>query len=233
MMSLVPWEAPWHISHWEGLGYIPAFHAHPNRYGLYARPLLSPTPSFLARPSLHRFCSTPLHRFPAKRIPPITHTRCHNLTAFLSSQVKHSMRSHHQSKIQNSSSSTQAKQSSRHCCVYLEHLFPIVKKELHSLKQGWCTQRRFLPQSSCKIRLRCFGTHQVFKLPSQEFLILELAPACTTWYLVWWRSRISHECRIQTKTRYYPLLLNWVDFIKQKRRRQNQLPNRLSNPLSQ
>ena len=33
-MSLVSREAPWHISHQEGLGYIPALHAHPNRYGI-------------------------------------------------------------------------------------------------------------------------------------------------------------------------------------------------------
>ena len=59
--SLVPWEAPWHISHWEGLGYIHALGHSRKRYGLYVRPLSSQllpfTRNLLFTDSAHLLCT--------------------------------------------------------------------------------------------------------------------------------------------------------------------------------
>ena len=62
-MSLVPWEAPWHINLWKGLGYIPALHAHPNRYGITVFSFLPQTLPHPRFPSLRHTFSTLRHNF--------------------------------------------------------------------------------------------------------------------------------------------------------------------------
>ena len=147
-MSLVSWEAPWHISHWEGLGYIPALGHSRKRYGLMTLPLLSTAPSFHSRLLRLRCGATSSRGRFMVRIPPhlLTFKIYGTIQQVLFLQTTTSPQTRRQVKAQHQPLIYQVKWRSYNRNARVNNCSIPLRWELYSLYKSKLTKEIFLPE---------------------------------------------------------------------------------------